>query len=61
MLEGRSPELTARLLESVTEAVAGTLGIPAERVRVLLYELPPRHWAVGGRSLDAPATKDEEG
>ena len=60
MLEGRPPELKERLLGSVTEAVAGTLDIPAERVRVLLYELSPRHWAVGGRALDATAAGDEE-
>ena len=51
MLEGRAPERKAELLRRVTEAVAETLAVRPEQVRVLLYELPADHWAVGGRTM----------
>lgn len=50
MLEGRSPEKKAALIRRVTEAVVETLGVEAEQVRVLLYDIPHEHWGVGGRS-----------
>lgn len=50
MLEGRSPEKKAALIQRVTEAVLETLGVESEQVRVLLYDIPHEHWSVGGRS-----------
>ena len=35
------------LIARVTEAVVTALGVDLEQLRVLLYELPPEHWAVG--------------
>jgi 4-oxalocrotonate tautomerase len=37
-----------RLIARVTDAVVAMPGVDPEQVRVLLYELPPKHWAVGG-------------
>lgn len=54
MLEGRDVKRKRELVGAVTEAVAGTLGVDAKQVRVLLYELPPGNWAVGG------TTKEDE-
>ncbi|MDQ6693445.1 MAG: 4-oxalocrotonate tautomerase family protein [Chloroflexota bacterium] len=48
LLEGRSLERKADLVRRVTEAVAISLEVPPAQVRVLLYEVPPEHWAVGG-------------
>ncbi len=50
MLEGRTPDMKAALMKRVTEAVAETLKVDPEQVRVLLYDIPHEHWGVGGKS-----------
>ncbi len=50
LLQGRTPKMKNELIARVTDAVVTTLGIDPEQVRVLLYELPPEHWAVGGQT-----------
>lgn len=50
LLQGRSPAIKADLIARITDATVATLGVDPEQVRVLLYELPPEHWAVGGRT-----------
>ncbi len=50
MLQGRPPKVKNELIARVTDAVVTTLGVDPEQVRVLLYELPPEHWAVGGQT-----------
>ncbi len=57
MWKGRSPELKARLIQSLTQAVADTLEIPKEHVRVVLYEVGREDWGVGG----VPASQKEWG
>jgi 4-oxalocrotonate tautomerase len=53
LIEGRTPELKADLIRRVTDAVITTLAVQPAQVRVLLYELPPEHWAVGGQAKAA--------
>ena len=53
LLQGRTPKVKNELIARVTDAVVTTLGIDSDQVRVLLYELPPEHWAVGGQSKAA--------
>lgn len=59
MLAGRPPAVKSELIRNVTEAVVRSLNAPPEQVRVLLYEIAPEHWAVGGETkaglTDAPA------
>ena len=50
LLLGRTPAIKEELIVRVTDAVVTTLGVDPEQVRVLLYELPPEHWAVGGQT-----------
>jgi len=50
LLQGRTPAIKEELIVRVTDAVVITLGVDPEQVRVLLYELPPEHWAVGGKT-----------
>jgi len=57
LLAGRSPSVKAELMAQVTNAVATTLGVDAEQVRVLLYEIPLEHWSVGGKTK-AESTQD---
>jgi 4-oxalocrotonate tautomerase len=58
LLAGRAPERKAELIRRVTDAVVASLEVRPEQVRVLLNELPPENWAVGGRTMSAP--KDAE-
>ncbi len=53
LLQGRAPAVKTELIARVTDAVVTTLGVDPEQVRVLLYELPPEHWAVGGQTKAA--------
>ena len=48
LIEGRSKEKKVALMKELTDAVENTLGVPRERIRVVLREVPPEHWAVGG-------------
>ena len=41
------------LIACVTDAVVNSFGVDPEQVRVLLYELSPEHWAVGGQTKAA--------
>jgi 4-oxalocrotonate tautomerase len=50
LIEGRTPEVKERLIEALTDAVVGTLGAPAEGVRVVLMDVPAEHWGVAGAS-----------
>lgn len=51
LLEGRPAAAKAALIARVTAAVAETLAVSPENVRVLLTELPATHWAVGGVTM----------
>jgi 4-oxalocrotonate tautomerase len=51
LMEGRSPDRKADLIRRVTEAVVAALQVQPEQVRVLLVEVSPEHWAVGGVSV----------
>ena len=61
LLEGRSTERKAELIRRVTDAVATTLEMRPEQVRVLLAEVPPEHWAVGGVTMAERAAAQGEG
>ena len=49
ILEGRSPEKKRRLIESVSQAMAESLDMPIDGVRVLVEEVPPDCWGAGAR------------
>ncbi len=53
VLEGRSPEMLETLIERVSQTVAETLETPVDRVRVVINEVPPHLWGIGG----VPASK----
>jgi 4-oxalocrotonate tautomerase len=56
IIEGRSPDKKRRLIESVSQAMAGSLELPLDAVRVLLHEYPADHWGRGGRLVsDIPS------
>lgn len=53
LMAGRSRETLQRLIAQVTETVAQVLETPADRVRVIVNEVPPDLWGIGG----VPATE----
>ena len=44
-----------RLIQALTNAAIDAIGAPRESVRVILREMAPAHFAVGGQSLAAKA------
>lgn len=48
LLEGRSDEQKKRLAEKVTDAVIEALDVPRETVRILIHEMGPYDFSVGG-------------
>ncbi|MTJ83315.1 MAG: 2-hydroxymuconate tautomerase [Telmatospirillum sp.] len=48
LVAGRTPEMKKILIRDVTDSVMRSLDVPAQSVRVILREVPPEHFAVGG-------------
>ena len=50
LLAGRTPAIKRELIRGVTEAVVAALAAQPSQVRVLLNEVPPEHWGLGGET-----------
>ncbi|MGD9810547.1 MAG: 4-oxalocrotonate tautomerase family protein [Sphingobium sp.] len=50
ILSGRSAGQKREFIRSVTEAAVRTLDVQPGQVRVIINEVDPAHWAVGGIS-----------
>ena len=48
LVRGRDKALLMRLVEEVSQVVARTLDTPIDRVRVLVSEVDPDLWGIGG-------------
>lgn len=48
LLEGRSKEQLQALVKDVTAAIAKDANVPAERIHIVLNEMQPNHYSVGG-------------
>lgn len=48
LVGGRSAEVKAELIRALTDATEKSLGVPRETIRVLLHDVPPENWGVGG-------------
>lgn len=53
VIKGRSDEQLSNLMESLTNAAAESLDVKKEKVRVLIQEVPNKHWGVGGKPKQA--------
>lgn len=53
MWEGRSDKVKEELIRKVSKVVAETAGAPIEDVQVLIFDVPKKHWGIGGE----PSTK----
>ncbi len=49
VIEGRSDEQLSQLMEKLTVVAAESLDVKIEQVRVLIQEVPNKHWGVGGK------------
>lgn len=49
MMEGRPPEKVEAMIRAVSHAVATSLDAPIETVRVIVHEMQPHQYGVGGK------------
>ena len=54
MIEGRSGAQKAALMKAVTGAIADSIGAAADSVRIIIREIPPEHFGVGGVAKGKP-------
>jgi 4-oxalocrotonate tautomerase len=50
ILAGRPVQAKQALIRSVTAAIVESLQVKPESVRVIVQEVPPEHWGIGGVS-----------
>lgn len=48
LLEGRTEEQLKALVKDVTAAISKDANVPAERIHIVLNEMKPSHYSVGG-------------
>ena len=48
ILQGRESQAKELLIRAVTAAIVETLNVKPDSVRVILHEIPPEHWGIGG-------------
>jgi 4-oxalocrotonate tautomerase len=49
LMEGRPPEKIEKMIVAVSEAIATTLEAPIETVRVMVHEMEPHQYGIGGK------------
>jgi 4-oxalocrotonate tautomerase len=49
MMEGRPPEKIEAMISAVSRAIADTLEAPIDTVRVMVNEMAPHQYGVGGK------------
>ena len=49
MWEGRSEEEKAEIIERITEALSDVLGVSAEHIEVVIYDIPKQNWGIRGK------------
>ncbi|TFL11419.1 4-oxalocrotonate tautomerase [Pusillimonas caeni] len=50
IMQGRSAEEVAELIDAVTEAIHQSLRAPRSNIRVLVDEVPLSHWGISGKT-----------
>lgn len=61
LLTGRDVDRKRALVREITEAAVRTLDVPPGSVRVILNEVPPDHWGVGGETKADQTARQKEG
>jgi 4-oxalocrotonate tautomerase len=52
LVEGRDIAAVKACMQEVAQAVHRSLGAPLNTVRVMVQQLPPAQWSIGGMSRD---------
>ncbi len=60
LVRGRDKALLMRLIEEVSRVVAETLDTPIDRVRVLVSEVDPDLWGIGGVPYSVARGRQQE-
>jgi len=50
LMEGRPPEKIEKMIAMVSEAISTSLEAPIESVRIMVNEMEPYQYGVGGKS-----------
>lgn len=50
LLEGRTAEQKRALIREMTRAIAETVDVKPEQVRIIIHEMPKEHFGIGGVS-----------
>ena len=53
MMEGRPPDRIERMIAEVSEAIARSLDAPIDTVRIIVNEMKPHQYGVGGMAWPA--------
>ncbi|MDO8778293.1 MAG: 2-hydroxymuconate tautomerase [Burkholderiaceae bacterium] len=61
LIEGRSAESKATLIRGLTDAAVEAISAPRESIRVILQEVPPAHWGMGGVPKSIPNKEPRNG
>ena len=51
LVEGRTDEQKAAVIEKVTDALVEAVGAPRENVRVWILEVPKTQWGIAGKTV----------
>ncbi len=54
---GRTAQQKAAAFVEITDAVVRTLDVRPEQVRIIINEVNPEHFAIGGQTMAAHAAK----
>lgn len=60
LIEGRSDEQIGAMYREVTDAIHRSIGAPRDSVRIMLNEIPARHFAVAGVAKTGPSSGSSE-
>ena len=61
ILAGRSSSMKAQVCREIADVLERTLAAPRSSIRVLITELAPEHWSVGGVTKADEVTLTEPG
>ena len=51
MLEGRDKEMKKKLIKTVSKSAAEALGIPIDRIDVIIADVPKGNWGKKGEQI----------
>ena len=58
ILEGRSADKIAEVIENVTNTISETLDAPKDTIRVIVNEIPKTHWGRAGVPISKVQSKN---